>query len=365
MKSISGIAVLAFLFAACKASPEANRDGRNSDGARGARARVGSASDEPAGDSAVAKVGDTSITFATLLDKSKNQLGPVKTEYLTKRHEILKGALDEMVEQKLLDLEAKARSIDRGALLKAEVDSKVPAPSDDEIKKFYEMVKDRLEEPFDKVKPEITKYLQKTGVVKIRGEFLKTLRAKYKVELNLPAPEVPRVEVSEAGAPSMGPPNAPVKIIEFSDFECPFCSRGAKTIKEVVQKYGAKVRLAFRDYPLPFHQNAKKAHEAALCAHDQGKFWEMHDKLFDNQKALGVDALKGYAKELAIDTAKFNECLDSGKKGAIVEKGLEDGQKAGVNGTPAFFINGRVVSGAQPLEAFSEIIDAELARKPK
>jgi protein-disulfide isomerase len=127
--------------------------------------------------------------------------------------------------------------------------------------------------------------------------------------------------------------------------------------------YAGKVRLVFRNFPLPFHSKAPKAAEAGLCANEQGKFWEMHDQMFGNQQALSPDDLKASAKKLGLDSAKFDSCLDSSKYAAQVKKDAEAGKEAGVSGTPAFFINGRMISGAQPFEKFKEIIDQELAGK--
>lgn len=166
--------------------------------------------------------------------------------------------------------------------------------------------------------------------------------------------------VSADDDPQKGPANAKVTIIEFSDFQCPFCARAQPTLEQIFQTYGSKVRLVYRDFPLSFHQNAQKAAEAAECADEQGKFWEYHDILFANQNALDTESLKKYAAELKLDSQKFNSCLDSGKYGQEVKKDFSDGQSAGVQGTPAFFINGRLVSGAQPFENFKAIIDEEL-----
>jgi protein-disulfide isomerase len=164
-----------------------------------------------------------------------------------------------------------------------------------------------------------------------------------------------------AEGPAMGEEKAPVTIVEFSDYQCPFCSRAEDTVKKVLDSYKGKVRLVFRDYPLPFHPQAQKASEAAHCAGDQGKYWQMHEKLFANQSALGVPQLKDHAKGLGLDAAKFDKCLDSGEKAKIVETSKKAGDEAGVNGTPAFFINGRPLSGAREFEKFKEIIDYELA----
>jgi protein-disulfide isomerase len=167
---------------------------------------------------------------------------------------------------------------------------------------------------------------------------------------------------SKAGAdPSTGPDGAKVKIIEYSDFQCPYCSRAAQTMKQVVEIYGEQVQLTFRNFPLSFHQYAQKAAEASECANLQGKFWEMHDKMFANQNALTDAHLKAYAVELGMDADKFNSCLDSGEMKAEVERDFQDGTALGVQGTPGFIINGEHISGALPLAQFQEIIDKKLA----
>lgn len=171
------------------------------------------------------------------------------------------------------------------------------------------------------------------------------------------------VDISEDDDPFKGDANAPVVIIEFSDFQCPYCGKFvAETLPQIEKEYidTGKTKIVFRDYPLPFHSNAQKAAEATECADEQGKFWEMHDIIFANQTAISVSDLKGYASRLGLNTGKFNSCLDSGKYEEETKKDLADGQAVGVSGTPTFFINGKMLVGAQPFEAFKEIIDAEL-----
>ncbi len=172
------------------------------------------------------------------------------------------------------------------------------------------------------------------------------------------------VEVSEDDDPVKGNKNAPVTIIEFSDYQCPFCKRFYDdTYKKIVENYikTGKVKLVYRDFPLDFHENAQKAAEAAECARDQGGdevYFKMHDKLFENQQSLDVTSLKKYASELGLDQIKFSLCLDSGTKESEIKKDLEDGVKAGVTGTPTFFINGKEISGAQPYSVFENAIEA-------
>lgn len=170
------------------------------------------------------------------------------------------------------------------------------------------------------------------------------------------------VEVDVDDDPAIGPADAPVTIVEFSDYQCPFCARAEATIKQILNTYGGKVRFVYRDFPLGFHQYAKKAAEASECADEQGKFWAYHDLLFANQQALDIDSLKGYAADLGLDLDKFNECLDTGRYASEVEHDMQEGQSYGVRGTPAFFINGHLVSGAQPFSVFKEIIDRELEK---
>ncbi|MGA9522560.1 MAG: thioredoxin domain-containing protein, partial [Myxococcaceae bacterium] len=161
-------------------------------------------------------------------------------------------------------------------------------------------------------------------------------------------------------APSIGPADAKVTIVEWSDFQCPFCSRAKGTVDQVREQYGNDVRVVFRHQPLPFHPQAQIAAEASMAAHEQGKFWEYHDKLFANAKALMRADLERYAQELGLDLAKFKEALDTGKFKAVVQADAAEGAKVGANGTPTFFINGRKLVGAQPIDAFKREIDAEI-----
>ncbi len=168
------------------------------------------------------------------------------------------------------------------------------------------------------------------------------------------------VEVSVDDDPWIGGKRADVVIVAFSDFECPFCSRAASTMAELADEYGDDIKIVFRDFPLSFHANAHIAAEASECAHEQDMFWEMHDMIFANQDALDSDSLKSYAEEIGLDTDDFNECLDSGEMSDEVDADFADGASYGVQGTPAFFINGELISGAQPIENFRAIIDKYL-----
>jgi protein-disulfide isomerase len=171
-----------------------------------------------------------------------------------------------------------------------------------------------------------------------------------------------RVEVASEGFPARGPAGAPVTLVEFSDFQCPYCSQLRPVLDQVIERYGDQVRLVYRQYPVAsLHPQAQKAAEASLCAHEQGRFWEMHDAMFADQGALAVEELKETARTLGLDAPAFAECLDAGRQEAGVLADLEAGREAGVRGTPALFINGRMGTGLQRLETLSRIIDDELA----
>jgi len=177
------------------------------------------------------------------------------------------------------------------------------------------------------------------------------------------SPEPSKVMIEIGDDAVLGEANAPVTIIEFSDYECPFCGRHySQTYEQIKKDYvdTGKVKIVFKDFPLSFHENAQKAAEAAECSGEQGKYYEMHDKLFENQDALSVSNLKAYAKELALNTNDFNQCLDSGEMASEVQEDFKQGQEAGVRGTPASFVNGKFISGAQPYSVFKAAIEAEL-----
>jgi protein-disulfide isomerase len=324
------------------------------------RAAAGSASSAGPRDpkAPVARIGSAVITEGELDTKVKSPLSKLETEHAQKVFDLKSEALDDMISTRLLDSKAKAEGITTDKLVEREVTAKVAEPSAAEVQQVYDQTKARGRNlpPIDQIRPDIVRFLKEGGTEKARKDYLDKLRAEAKVQTLLMAP---RIAVAAVG-PSRGDPKAPVTIVEFSDFECPFCVRAEETVKKVLAAYPGKVRLVYRDYPLPSHGRAQKASEAALCAGDQNKYWEMHEKLFANTRALEVGQLKQYAKDLGLTTDAFDKCLDSGEKAKLVEESKQAGEAAGVNGTPAFFINGRGLSGAQPFEKFKEIIDQEL-----
>jgi len=267
-----------------------------------------------------------------------------------------------MVSEQLFEKEAKSRNVTVEQLEATEITAKVPEPSDAEIQKVYDENKSQLgNQTLDQVKPRIVEFLKQQKAGERQQAFVEELKAKYKTTINL---KPPVVEVSTAGRPARGPDKAPITIIAFSDYQCPYCKRAHATVEQVMQTYGDKVKLVYRDYPLPFHENARPAAEAAACANAQGKFWEYHQKLWAASD-LSTEKLKAMAGEVGMDQKKFDECLAKQEFKAVIDKDIADGASVGVSGTPAFFINGRMLSGAQPFEKFKEVIDEELARSSK
>jgi protein-disulfide isomerase len=214
----------------------------------------------------------------------------------------------------------------------------------------------------DNLKTRIETYLKSEKLKGVVDTFLGSKTGKKGIEVFFKKPSPPTFEVKVGAAPTVGGKNAPVTIVEFSDFQCPFCSKALPILKELKKKYGDKIKVAFKHYPLPFHKQAEKAAVASMCAHEQGekKFWEYHDHLFENQSKLEVADLKAAAKKLGLKTQEFDECLDGNKYLAYVRENVKEAQELGVKSTPTFFVNGKLVNGAQPVAVFSELIDAEL-----
>jgi protein-disulfide isomerase len=313
----------------------------------------------PAGGSngAVAQIGDQAITMQQLDTQAAGQLMKVRQE----EFEIRKTVLDGLINDQILGKEATAKGLTREKLMENEVTAKLGDPPAAEVDAFYEQNKTRFgTQPKEQVTPQIAAMLKSQKSADAQRDYLKTLRAKYNVKVMM---EPPRVQVSLDNDPVKGSEKAPVTIVEFSDYQCPYCSRAEQTVQEVLKKYGDKVRFVYRDYPLSFHPNAEGAAIASECAHEQGKFWEMHDAMFANQAKLGKDDLVTTAAGLGMDKDKFKSCLDTGKYKDEVQKDFADGQKYGVTGTPTFFINGIMMVGARGPESFQEIIDQELERK--
>ena len=302
----------------------------------------------------VASVGDHRLTAAELESTIRPRLAKVESEI----YKIKKDAVNEWVNETLLEAEAKKQGISVDKLL--ENTTATITITDDELKNFYEKNKARIRQDFDAAKPQLVGRLQAQKRQEAVAALLSSLQKGTSITVAL---EQPRINVGVDDDPSKGPKNAPITLIEFSDFQCPFCKRTRPTIDQILSTYGDKVHYVFRDFPLSFHKDALLAHQAANCAGEQDKYWEYNAALWDNQQNLKRDNLLLIAKSTTLNEGDFTKCLDSGEQAAEITKDTKDGANAGVTGTPAYFINGRFLSGAQPFEAFKEVIDEELANQ--
>ena len=273
-------------------------------------------------------------------------------------YELRSRAVENAVAKKLLEREAEAKGMTFEAYLEQMVDSKVAEPTDAEIAAFYETQKARMRgKPLEELKDQIAAFLKNGKLQQARTALVDEIRASHKVEILL---DVPRLPVNIEGTPLRGPAGAPVTVVEFSDFQCPFCKRMQSTIGELREKYPEQVNWRFKDLPLvSIHSGAQYAAEASRCAGDQDKFWEYRDALFGEARVTD-EVHPGIAEKLGLDKAAFEACLTSRKYKEAVEADSEEAQSLGITGTPAFIVNGILLSGAQPIEEFIRVIDSEL-----
>jgi predicted DsbA family dithiol-disulfide isomerase len=302
----------------------------------------------------VARIGDDYVRMSDLDLVVGNRLARLRAEEYSVKRSMLQG----LIEERLLAREARERGLEVAELLRVEIDQKVLEPTAEQARAVYEATRERYEgksevEAFDAIRNN----MERQRRLQRRSVFIRDLTAKFGVKVML---EPPRFNVPVADGPSKGPRNAPVTIIEFSDFECPYCSRAASSLQQVLARYGAKVRAVFRNFPLPIHPNAVRAAEAAACAGDAGRYWEMHDKLFANQRNLRPADLNRYATEIGLKTEEYQRCMGSQKYRQKVETDKEDGERYGVSSTPTFFVNGRLLVGVLPVDIFAKVIDEEL-----
>ncbi|HEY6417944.1 MAG TPA: thioredoxin domain-containing protein, partial [Candidatus Binataceae bacterium] len=260
------------------------------------------AADAPAPEAVVATVGDHPITQAELEKKIRPQMAVVESRV----YDLKKEAIEVLADDYLIEQAAKKQNLSPDDYLKKQLLSNTAPATDADAKKFYDEHKAQIPktETYDKVKDRIIQLLNRQRAQAARDAMLTELRKNEPIKVLLVAP---RVEVASAGHPELGAKDAPVTIVEFADFQCPYCKGSEDSLKGIRDKYGAKVRLVYMDYPLSFHAHAFDAAKAARCANEQDKFWPYHDVLFTDQAKLTPADLKADAKKLGLDTAKFNE----------------------------------------------------------
>ncbi len=315
------------------------------------------------GSQRVALLEGEAITQGELDEWIKDELFREQTDDLAAAevYELRSRSLQDLIDERVVEAEAERRGVSTEELLRLEREA-LGAISDEQVTEFFEKNKQRMGGATrDQVAPRIRSFLDGQR----DGEVEAALRKRAKVEVLL---EPPRIKVAAEG-PSIGPASAPVTIVEFSDFQCPYCARAGMLVKQIQQRYPTQVHFVYRHLPLErIHANARGAAEASACADEQGRFWDFHDKLFANQRALATADLQRYAKELGLDTAAFEQCVKERKFQAQVDRDLAAAAEAASGagkaslGTPSFFVNGILLAGAKPVEDFYRVIDAELAR---
>ncbi len=277
--------------------------------------------------------------------------------------EIKFGKLQAMLLEKFMNLDPNKKGLSNDEFLNKFIAKNIVI-SQKEIDKFIVERQVPKEQLNPEIRERIKQYLEVEAKKLAVEKWVADKTKKTPVEIFLTKPQRPVFDVNIKEAPFKGGADAKVTIVEYSDFQCPFCSKAASTLAELEKKYGSKVKVVFKNYPLPFHNQARTAAVAALCANEQGVkyFWKMHDAMFADQTKLDKDNLLATAKKSGVKEADFKTCLEAAKPMAVIDADIADGQKLGIKSTPTFFVNGKLVSGAQPIEVFSEVIDEELAK---
>jgi protein-disulfide isomerase len=273
--------------------------------------------------------------------------------------------LERALDKALMAAEAKRRGISPEELTKTEIDARVHSPTSAEIEAFYKQHDELARIPLEAIVDRIAEHLQDQQRDDLHSDLIDGLRKGITVEYQLYAPLLPRMTVPLPDGDSWGNPGAAVTVIEFSDFQCPYCARATFTLNDVLREYGPKVRRVFRNFPLPSHENAVDAAVAAECARLQKLFWPMHDLIFMHQDALDADNLKAYAQQAGLDVAQYEHCITEPAAGGAIKADRELGKQLGIDGTPTIFINGQRISGWMPPPLLRSYLEAELARLEK
>lgn len=318
-----------------------------------------------ANDTVVGKLDGKPITYGDLGPDAAAAERRALHEYCDAVHATRNQALDGYVTEKLVEKAAAAAGMSADEWVQAEVQKRIPQPSDAEIQAFYETRKRPGAPALEEVRNQVVMVMQREKSEEAVRELLESLKKGVAVERALPDVRSPPRDVdvtahtaTKGGSKAAG---AKVQVVEFADFQCPYCSVAANTLKELQAKYGDKVEFAYRHFPLrTIHPDAQRAAEFAQCSKDQGKFWELHDKMYSAQEKLDEASLKEAAAAVGLDAGKLDACLSSGRAAAEVEEDFKKAGELGVEGTPTFFVNGRQHVGAPTVEGLSAAIDAEL-----
>lgn len=307
----------------------------------------------------VAKIGDEIITRQRLEAPLYARISPYEREVYRLKRERLDGLIREM----LLEKESKERGISTEKYIDEVILKKGTQVSEEETDRYLRENQERLKNwrgSQDELRERVRAYLEQEKKLQEINQYVKALEPKYGVTVFLGEPKPPLMQVQVEGSPVLGPEDAPVTVVEFSDYQCPACRHSHGVVRRIREAYAGKLRWFFKDLPLKMHKDAKKAAEAARCAAEQNKFWEYQDVLYSTQEGLSQEQLKNYAQDMGLDTGRFNQCLESGKFGAAIEKEVQEARTVGIDSTPTFVINGKMAAGGPTFEQFKEIIEEEL-----
>jgi protein-disulfide isomerase len=310
-----------------------------------------------ADDPAVAKIGEEVITASELEVLTGSSLVALRQQI----YDTQVSKLEAEIYLRLVQKAAAAEGMTEGEYLRKRIDEMVAEPDEGEIVKLMSQYRSQLAADDLQARAQVVQVLSQREKQQRSQDLRQVLFAEAGVEILL---EPPRVEVAVAdGTPFRGPIDAPIVLIEYTDFQCPFCTRVQPTLDELMKRYEGQIRHVFKNLPLPMHKEAQLAGVASLCAQDQGKFWEYHDWLFANQRTLSRESMVAQAGVMGMDAEVFTSCIDRGAYLAVVRADMAEANSFGITGTPGFLINGRVLTGSQPIEDFEAIIDSELERR--
>lgn len=310
----------------------------------------------------VGTVNGESIAAGDFGDDAKGAELDARRSYCNELDRIRESALQRAIDDKLLAAAAKTAGVDVDKYLQDTIATTVEEPPASEVEAFYDANKKPDAPPFAAVADQVKASIMRERSQAAYEKHIRELETKAEVARSLPdvRPAALPVDIPEHTA-TFGTDEAAVEIVEFSDFECPYCARAAEAVRSLEKTYGDKVKFAYRHFPLSFHPNAKSAALYAQCAKAQGKFWKMHDAIFAAE-GLSAEALRTAAKSAKVDVGKLDECLASTEVQAEVTADLKKATELGVGGTPTFFINGRLFNGSPTADGLSQAIESELAR---
>jgi protein-disulfide isomerase len=316
-------------------------------------------------DAVVGSFDGKTLTYKDLGDDVKKAEKKALHQYCDAVASARRIALENHVTDTLVQAEAAKAGVEKDAWMKAEIDKRVPEPSDADIQAFYDGQKAKMGDqlpPLEMVRAQVVSFLKREKAEAAVDDVIGTLLKNAKLERRLPDVRSPPVPLdNDAQTPVKGKAGAKVRLVEFADFQCPYCSRAAETVKQLAAKYGDRVEFSYRHFPLrSIHPDAQRASEIAMCAGEQGKFWEAHDALYAHQETLDEASAKRFVVEAGTDAAKLDECLAAGRGTKMVETDVKAGELAGLEGTPSFFINGRAFTGNPSVSGLSQALDEEL-----